>query len=202
MMERDEPLTTGDVARHCHVTPAGVWKWLKSGKLKGYRTPGGHYRVARPEFEDFLLRYGFPAASEFLPRRNASILVAEHDRGTAGQIREILTGVNRGYRIHCAEDSFEAGRQVATLRPDLAVFDMEMPGLSGFGMCRRLKSDESTKHMKVLAITEWGSESDARALECGADASLRKPLSPDLLVTEVSRLLAGVGEFSLALETP
>ena len=45
------PLTTGQIAKYCHVTHRGVLKWVESGKLKAYRTPGKHSRVS---VEDFL----------------------------------------------------------------------------------------------------------------------------------------------------
>lgn len=47
---REEPLTTGDVAKYCHVTPTTIGNWIKGrgvrgSSLKAYTTPGGHYRI-------------------------------------------------------------------------------------------------------------------------------------------------------------
>ena len=58
--ENERPLTTGDVARQCYVSNAAVLKWIKSRKLKAYRTPGGHYRIKRADFIAFLDDHGMP----------------------------------------------------------------------------------------------------------------------------------------------
>jgi two-component system response regulator VicR len=59
-LEEERPLTTGDVAMHCYVSNAAVLKWIKSGKLKAYRTPGRHYRIRRADFNTFLDTHGMP----------------------------------------------------------------------------------------------------------------------------------------------
>jgi two-component system response regulator VicR len=59
-LEEERPLTTGDVARHCFVSNAAVLRWIKSGKLKAYRTPGRHYRIKRADFTTFLDTHGMP----------------------------------------------------------------------------------------------------------------------------------------------
>jgi len=58
--ENERPLTTGEVARHLYVSNGAVLKWIKSGKLKAYRTPGGHYRIKRRDFAAFLDKHGMP----------------------------------------------------------------------------------------------------------------------------------------------
>jgi excisionase family DNA binding protein len=60
MSENEGPLTTGEVARHCYVSNAAVRGWIRSSKLKAYRTPGGHYRIKRGDFAAFLDKHGMP----------------------------------------------------------------------------------------------------------------------------------------------
>ena len=57
MAENDEGrrfFTTSEVAKYCAVTNDGVLKWIKSGKLRAFSTPGGHYRVSSEDFREFL----------------------------------------------------------------------------------------------------------------------------------------------------
>jgi len=58
-------LTTGDVARYCHVTPSTVSRWIKKGYLRAYATPGGHYRILLGEFRAFLERNSMPINEAF-----------------------------------------------------------------------------------------------------------------------------------------
>jgi len=49
-----KPYTTGEIAGFCNVTINAVKKWIASGKLNAFRTPGGHFRVNRDDFMEFL----------------------------------------------------------------------------------------------------------------------------------------------------
>ena len=50
----DRLLTTSEVAAYCQVTNDGVVKWIKAKKLRAYSTPGGHYRIRKSDFREFL----------------------------------------------------------------------------------------------------------------------------------------------------
>jgi len=60
-----KPVTTGKVARYCGVTRNGVIRWIRQGKLKAFRTPGGHYRIRKADFRAFLERFGIPVDESF-----------------------------------------------------------------------------------------------------------------------------------------
>lgn len=64
-MNGSRPLTTGEVARYCHVTPQAVLKWIKAGKLQAYSTPGGQHRIEQRTFVRFLYEYDMPVPAEF-----------------------------------------------------------------------------------------------------------------------------------------
>ncbi len=50
-------LTTGDVAKRCHVSLPTVFRWIKNGHLSAYTLPNGHHRIAESEFKAFLARH-------------------------------------------------------------------------------------------------------------------------------------------------
>ena len=56
----DRPLTTGQIARICHVSPATVLNWIHDRGLNAYATPGGHYRVQPSDLKSFAERYQMP----------------------------------------------------------------------------------------------------------------------------------------------
>ena len=85
-------------------------------------------------------------------------------------------------KVEVARDAFDAGRLVATFRPQLIFLDLMMPGVDGFEVCMRLKKDPATANSEILAITGYYTEANMeRILSAGAAACLRKPLD----VTEV-----------------
>ncbi|HJX12676.1 MAG TPA: helix-turn-helix domain-containing protein [Dehalococcoidales bacterium] len=53
-------LTSRDIAGYCQVSKSTVLEWIKSGRLKAFRLPGGHYRIDRKDFREFLERWNMP----------------------------------------------------------------------------------------------------------------------------------------------
>ena len=56
----EKPLTTGEIARICHVSQATVLNWIHDRGLNAYATPGGHYRVLPSELRQFTARHNMP----------------------------------------------------------------------------------------------------------------------------------------------
>jgi DNA-binding response OmpR family regulator len=95
-----------------------------------------------------------------------------------------------GYRVR-AETTGLAGLRAALERtPDVIILDVMLPGLDGYEVCRRLRSDASTAAVPILMLTARGEETDkVRGLEIGADDYVTKPFSPKEVVARVKALL-------------
>jgi two-component system OmpR family response regulator len=63
-----ELLTASDVARYCGVTSGTVSRWIKGNKLRAYTTPGGHYRIRKQDFKEFLEASGLPIEERYFSR--------------------------------------------------------------------------------------------------------------------------------------
>jgi len=53
-------LTSQDIATYCQVSKSTVLEWIKSGRLKAFRLPGGHYRIDKQDFGEFLEKWNMP----------------------------------------------------------------------------------------------------------------------------------------------
>jgi CheY-like chemotaxis protein len=94
------------------------------------------------------------------------------------------------YRVLEAGDGYEALDLVGMEQPDLVLLDIAIPGLDGFEVCRRLKT-ELSPHVPVLLLTGFAQQTHReRAREVGADGFVAKPFSPAALVTLIDRTLA------------
>jgi len=90
-----------------------------------------------------------------------------------------------------ATDGIEALEQVERHHPDLLLLDVMMPRLSGFEVCRRLKSDPATRDIAVIMVTALDQASDIeRATDCGADDFISQPVNRIELLGRVGNLLA------------
>jgi two-component system, cell cycle response regulator DivK len=95
-----------------------------------------------------------------------------------------------GFRVAEARNGNEAVDQAFALKPDLILMDLSLPGMDGWEATRRLKADESTRHIPIVALTghALAGASDG-AKKAGCDSFVTKPCLPDDLVVEVRRML-------------
>lgn len=90
-----------------------------------------------------------------------------------------------------ATNGLEALQQVTDVRPDLILLDIMMPKMSGFEVCKRIKSDPKTRDTIIIMVTALNETSDIeRAAECGSDDYLTKPIDRTALIDQVRTLLA------------
>src|SRR6185369_3388556 len=88
-----------------------------------------------------------------------------------------------GYQVSTAENGEAALRQVAEQPPDVVLLDVNMPGIDGVEVCRRLKADAATRLIPVVLITALSqTQHRIRRTEAGADDFLAKP--PDFAELE------------------
>ena len=170
-----------------HVDPGSVANWIDAGLLKAHRTPGGHRRVKVDDLVEFLKAQGMPIPEqlEVAPIR---VLVVDDEPPVTRMLSRAIKLRHPEYDVVEAHDGFEAGTLVASLRPDVVILDLRMPGMDGFQVCRQIKSKKATQRATVIAITAYASdESTQQILDCGAKLCLPKPLDLDQLTAEIEK---------------
>ena len=96
-----------------------------------------------------------------------------------------------GYRVAEATNGLEAIEQANALMPDIILMDLALPKMDGWEATRRLKLQESTRHIPIVALTGHALQGHAEgARQAGCDAFVTKPCLPDALVAEIKRMLA------------
>jgi two-component system response regulator VicR len=187
---KDEPLTTGEIARYCHVTHRGVLKWVESGKLKAYRTPGKHSRVSVEDFLNFLKEYNMPIPAELQPASVLKkILIVDDDRGIVYSLRRLLMMENK-FNIETAFDGFEAGKKFTAFKPDLVTLDIHMPALNGYQVYADIRNDPNNRNAKVLIVSGVSELKEIqKIMDLGADGFLQKPFSNEALKEQIKRIL-------------
>ena len=96
-----------------------------------------------------------------------------------------------GYAVAEANDGLQAIEKTLELMPDIILMDLALPKMDGWEATRRLKSDERTKHIPIVALTGHALAGHAEgARQAGCDSFVTKPCLPDALVVEIERMLA------------
>ena len=96
-----------------------------------------------------------------------------------------------GFRVAEARNGNEAVEQAVALKPDLILMDLSLPGMDGWEATRRLKADDTTRHIPIVALTGHAlAGASEGAKKAGCDSFVTKPCLPDDLVIEVRRMLS------------
>jgi signal transduction histidine kinase len=115
------------------------------------------------------------------------ILLADDNRDALETLARLLQ--LGGHEIHKAVDGVQALEAATRVRPDLVLLDIGMPGMDGYEVARRIRSQPWGRAAKLVALSGWGQESDRkRSREAGFDTHFIKPLDPQRL----SMLLASL----------
>jgi two-component system, OmpR family, alkaline phosphatase synthesis response regulator PhoP len=114
------------------------------------------------------------------------ILVVDHDAGVRLFVGELLEAA--GFPVADAESGESALELASDVRPRLALVDVFLPGLSGYEVCHRLKTEF---HVPVVLVSRPARESldQLAGMLVGADACVAKPFMPDELLDRVRQLL-------------
>lgn len=117
------------------------------------------------------------------------ILVVDDDPAERTLLRRALE--LDGHRVLEAADGQEGLDLAASERPDLVLLDLEMPRLDGYAVGRRLRSDPETRLLPILVVTALGDLPEKlRALQCGVNEVIQKPVRVAELRVRVAGLLA------------
>jgi two-component system cell cycle response regulator DivK len=97
----------------------------------------------------------------------------------------------QGFRVIQAANGVEALDQAFTNRPDIIIMDLSLPVMDGWEATRRLKADQRTNDIPVVALTGHAMQGHSKgAMEAGCDSFVAKPCLPDQLVAEIRKMLS------------
>ncbi len=116
------------------------------------------------------------------------ILIVEDEPSIALSLRFLME--QEGYQVHVVEDGEAALETCRKMLPNLVLLDVMLPGISGFEVCRQLKSGPDGQALKVVLVTARGREADLeKGQAVGADAYIVKPFAIRAVMETVRNLL-------------
>jgi two-component system cell cycle response regulator len=116
------------------------------------------------------------------------ILVVDDNPANAALICFLLE--TSGYEVRIAADADEAVAVLTGFSPRLIMMDLQLPGMDGLELTRRLKADARTRHIVIVALTAYAMKGDEeRARDAGCDGYITKPIDTRSLPGVISRHL-------------
>jgi len=175
-MQKHSFYTTFEISQICGVNPTTVQNWVKGKKLKAFQTPGGHRRVGHEDLILFMKEFGMPIPAEFIKTAPLIMIVDDEE-----EILDILDNLMRTgdaeVNVLKAQNGVEALLMIGETKPNLLILDIMMPGINGYDVCKKLKTNLNTQNIKIVAISgDHSPEVKERIQQSGADAFCTKPL--------------------------
>lgn len=117
------------------------------------------------------------------------VLIIEDDPATLRLVDYSLK--QEGYQVVTASNGLDGIRKAIGLSPDLIILDVMLPGMDGFEICYRLKSEQTTANIPIMMFSAKAQEIDkGTGMKVGADDYLTKPSAPADIVSHVQKLMA------------
>jgi len=119
---------------------------------------------------------------------DAHILVVDDNPANLKLASDLLEW--EGYQISKAVDAQQALDAIRQSIPDLILMDIGLPGMDGLTLTRKLKADDATKQIRIVAMTAFAMKGDERkTLDAGCDGYIAKPIDTRKLPDQVARCL-------------
>jgi two-component system cell cycle response regulator DivK len=116
------------------------------------------------------------------------ILVVEDQEDNRRIMRDLLTA--SGYELVEANDGEEGLALAEREIPDLILMDIQLPGLDGYEVTRRIKANAALSHIPIIAVTSYAlSGDDQKAFAAGCNGYVTKPFSPRQLLAKIREFL-------------
>lgn len=127
-----------------------------------------------------------PNNESFLPQ--STVMIVDDNPQNVELLQAFLEALP--VKLITASDGVEALEKIAEHDPDLILLDIMMPRMSGFEVCRRVKTNAKTRDIQILMVTALNELGDIeKASECGTDDFVSKPVNKFELLTRVKSLL-------------
>ena len=117
------------------------------------------------------------------------ILIVEDEESLLSLVTILLT--SQGYKVEGVMDGYSALESVTTMKPDLILLDIMIPGIGGLEVCQQIKSNEATRHIPVILLTaDKRKDSFVMGEQAGADWYVTKPFKSSMVIETIQRLLS------------
>jgi len=155
-------LTTGDVAKICHVAPRTVSKWFDNGQLRGYRIPGSKdRRIPVNELIRFMKVHNMPTAE--LAVGKIRVLLADSNTKAALAMADSLRS-RAEYDVQISQSNFETGSVIQKFTPHVLLISLMAEDIDAMAICKGIRENEDLRTIKIIALVGQLSDSESKAL--------------------------------------
>jgi len=184
-----------EVANICGVVNQTAINWIRNGYLKAFNTPGGQYRVYYEDLILFIKERGMKIPPELQDSLDDahwnSIIVIDDDIVLNEAISSFLNKNLPNLTVFKSLDGFDAGTQLVKHKPGFVILDIDLPGVNGKEICKKIKTDPFFGQPYIIVITGLDDESlEKQMKDLGADSFFRKPIDFNAILREINEVVS------------
>ena len=147
-----------EVATICGVVNQTAINWIKSGHLVAFTTPGGQFRVYPEDLVKFMTSRNMKIPESLRAYCNAdavnkNIIVIDDDTGFNDVVAKYLKKIFEDITVYQSYDVFDAGSKMILYTPRIVILNLDIPGLDGSAICRKIKEDKIYKNPSIITLT-------------------------------------------------
>ena len=163
------------VGKLLDADPSSVNRWIDSGQLRAYRTPGGHRRVPHEDLLEFLARCGMPVPQELQPHQQ-TVLLVDSDRQRMRALRRSLLRAGKELVVDTCASQHQALVLIGARHPDVVLWNLDQAPEAAVDICQSIKGTPETQKVLLILHSEVAlGHLKKKLCAQGADAVLLRP---------------------------
>jgi CheY-like chemotaxis protein len=162
------------------VSPIQVFEWIQQGTLHVHLEDGLDTVFSQEDLRFFAQMRGLNISRPDKDKQR--ILIVDSDLRVTRFLVDLFDTLSETVEATAVHTAFEAGQHLQAGNTDIVLMDLMLPNQEGIEMCRRIKSDHATRHVRLVTMIDYlNAEQVQRSLMLGAEACLAKPLDHEKL---------------------
>ena len=181
-----DTLTTTEAAKLLGFHVNTLKNWVRDGKMPAFKTLGGHYRIRIKDLIRVLRENDIPVPSQ-LQMSKYTILVIDDEPSFLTLIKACFKNHKEVFEIKTFLNGYDALMEIGKSLPELVLMDIRPPHMDGYEFLTKLRHNQETKDLKVIAVSGHDEERD-RILDAGANEFYLKSQDINLLLGRMEHL--------------
>ena len=182
-------ITVNQIAEYLEVSKQAVNKWINNGELKAYRLPSGRLKILRSDFLIYLQENDLYVDTEYFKNGAGKIVVIDDNEQIFDLFKSFFHNINSDLTIEYASDGISGLLTLGSIKADIVILDIEIPGMNGIEVCRKLLNDKSFAGIKIILISGHMKKYKDEIKDLEIAAAIEKPFRLKDLENELLPLI-------------
>jgi excisionase family DNA binding protein len=175
MIKKSKYISVKQVADYLEISRQVVNKWINEDILKVDRLPSGRVKILRADFLKYLKSHDLHIENKYFGIESPKIVVIDDDEKIRNYIKRFFQRINFNGDVEYAIDGISGLIQIGSVKPNLVLLDIDMPGMNGIEVCKKVLTNNTLPGIKVVIISGYISKYEEELDELNIDERIEKP---------------------------